>query len=148
MTEEERQKLKEQIKQEELADLKQRKAFLNKVNELKKQQPLVNALTEIENMASGEGDDTNDWLNLLNQDTALMEAKTDMALTLEEEKQQKLNAISNQMEMEKINAQKLVEDMKRSMGLLPPEELTLDSNTSVSDEPEIKPQNKKMLGDF
>lgn len=147
MTEEERKRLKEQIKQEELADLKQRKSFLNKVNEVKKQQPLVNAMNEIEKMASGEGDDTNDWMNLLNQDTALMDAKTEMALSMEEEKQQKLNQISNQMEMEKLNAQKLVNDMKRSMGLLP-EEAPVADLTPNEDVPEVKPLNKKTLGDF
>jgi len=146
MTEEERKRLKEQIKQEELADLKQRKAFLNRVNEVKKQQPLTNALNEIEKMASGEGDDTNDWLNLLNQDTALLEAKTEMSLEMEEEKQKKLEQISNQMELEKLNAKKLVEDMKRSMGLLPEEAPVLD--TPKTETPEVKPQGKKTLGDF
>jgi hypothetical protein len=146
MTEEERNRLKEQIKQEELADLKQRKAFLNRVNEVKKQQPLTNALNEIEKMASGEGDDTNDWLNLLNQETALMDAKTEMSLEMEEEKQKKLEQINNQLELEKLNAKKLVEDMKRSMGLLPAETPELDETKTET--PEVKPQGKKTLGDF
>ncbi|MFN0203573.1 MAG: hypothetical protein ACKVTZ_18750, partial [Bacteroidia bacterium] len=148
--EEYRRKLKEQIKQEEKAELLKRKAFLNKVNEIKKQQPLVNAF---ENIVNANNDDTQDWIDKLNQETALNEAKVEMSLESAEEQVKKLENVQSQIELEKLNAQKLVEDMKRSMGLLPPEEEKAETPTVEEKTPETDvltppPTNKKTLGDF
>jgi phage shock protein A len=109
-SEEQRQLMKEQYKQ----DLRMRKEFLNKVNELKKQQPLVNALDEISK--AGE-DDTDEWIAKLNQKSAMTEAKMEMALDstdipvdIEAPKPELSDA-----EIRKIQAAEMVAKMKAEM---------------------------------
>jgi lipopolysaccharide export LptBFGC system permease protein LptF len=69
--EEQRQLLKEQFKK----DLREREAFLEKMKELKQEQKIVKALESM-----NPEDDTDEWINKLNEESAFSEAKTEMAL--------------------------------------------------------------------
>lgn len=71
------------LKEEELKDLKLRKEYLNKVNEVKKNSGLNKAMSELENML--EKDDTDDWVNKLNEKSAIADAKTEMLLENQQE---------------------------------------------------------------
>ncbi|MBX7242233.1 MAG: hypothetical protein K1X92_10825 [Bacteroidia bacterium] len=119
-SEEYRNMLKEQYKKE----LREKKQFLDKVDQLKKQQTLMNA---IENMKPE--DDSEDWVNKLNEETAFMEAKTELALTLQEEQKKQLESMEHQVELEKLAAQQLILEMKKQMGL-------------IEDKPEVKPETE------
>ncbi|MDX1906665.1 MAG: hypothetical protein SF053_06485 [Bacteroidia bacterium] len=147
--EEKRRLLKEQMKAEYKQDLVQRKEFLEKVKQLRETQKLNNALTD---MVAGLEDDSDAWIGKLNEASALAEAKVDMALDSALSTYDKLEALAKQAELEKLSAAQLVEQMKREMGLLPPE-------TPATPSPEVpaqeqKPadpadtQSKKRMGDF
>ena len=120
--EEKRQKLKEQYKKE----LLERRAFIEKAKALRKMQRINKALTDME---SAMHDDSDQWIDILNQETALSEAKMEMmmedaALEVSEE-ENKLNEIQMQAEMAKKSAEDLVRQMKIELGLLedtPPED--------------------------
>ncbi len=150
--EEKRRELKEQYKR----DLKMRKDFLEKAKSLRSQQNINKALSE---MMEGMKDDSDEWINQLNQDTALTEAKFEMALDQAQEAEQKLKDIANEAEMKRIQAESLVSQMKREMGLLPPVEIeveaevenTEEANTSTEeqgDEPPSPQAPQKTMGDF
>ncbi len=70
-SEEQRERMKEEYKRE----LKARKEFLGKVNTLKQQQTLLNAMEGMQ-----YEDDSDEWINKLNQETAMREAKVEMAM--------------------------------------------------------------------
>ena len=159
--EEKRNILKEQYKR----DLQKRKEFLENVKNLRHQNNINKALGE---MLEGMNDDSDDWINQLNQETALSEAKFEMALDQATEAEQKLENIAKEAEMQRINAENLVEQMKRDMGLLP-EEAPADpvvseenapsastetesveesSNEDSSEEPPAPLPPEKTMGDF
>jgi uncharacterized membrane protein len=69
--EEIRRKMKEEFKQ----DLRARKEFLEKVKRLRQTQRINEALSNM-----SVDDDTDDWINKLNEETAFMDAKTELAL--------------------------------------------------------------------
>ncbi|TAE58249.1 MAG: hypothetical protein EAZ89_03415 [Bacteroidetes bacterium] len=149
MTDEERRKLeKERMKEEFKQDLKLRQEFLNKA----KQSRTTNMLNQaVGNIMSGlGGDDSDEWIAKLNQDTALTEAKIDMALENEASVTKQLEQAANQAELEKLSAQQLVDKMKREMGLLPPEEPAVtplpEEKTAEEEQPKSPPE--KRLGDF
>ena len=69
--EEKRARMKEQFKKE----LRERKEFAEKVKKLRRLQNINNALDGMK-----MEDDSQDWIDKLNQETAFNEAKTEMAL--------------------------------------------------------------------
>lgn len=140
-SEEYRNMLKEQYKK----DLRERKQFLDKVEQLKKQQTLLNAIEKM-----NPEDDTDDWMQKLNQETAFMEAKTELAMGAVEEQKKQIESMENQAEMEKLAAQQLIIEMKKQMGLIvetekPQVEPTADT---VEIKPEAETPKKNILGDF
>lgn len=121
--EEKRREMKEQYKR----DLKLRKEFLEKAKTLRSQQNINKAISE---MMEGMNDDSDDWINQLNQETALTEAKFEMALDQAKEAEQKLKDIANEAEMKRLQAESLVQQMKRDMGLLPEIEIEVEAETT------------------
>lgn len=147
--EEKRRKLKEQFKR----DLKMRQEYLEKVKKLRQMRNVNKALTD---MTDAFNDDSDQWIEQLNQGTALSEAKLDMALEQEQRAQQKLEDLANQAEQEKLNAKNMVEQMKREMGMaseeetqeaVSPEETQAEQNASEGEAPEDQ-SGKKTLGDW
>ncbi len=147
--EEKRRLLKEQYKR----DLQLRQQFLEKVQNMKKMGSVNKALSD---MAGAFDDDTDEWINQLNQGSALSEAKMDMAYDQALEANKRLESLAQQAEMEKLAAANLVKQMKQQMGLAPEEEeevLTETPDTEATSEtPETKesptPPPGKTLGDF
>jgi len=113
--EEYRRQLKEQIKQETKDDLRKRKEFLQAVDAAKQSQHLRQAVEG----AMPPEDDSAEWMAKLNQQTAVSEAKTEMALdaALQQEQDRKaaLELAAAEVEMRKIAAQNLVAQMKKEM---------------------------------
>lgn len=111
--EEKRRILKEQYKKE----LLERRAFIEKAKALRKMQRINKAITDME---SAMHDDSDEWIDILNQESALSEAK--MEMIMEEagvaEEQNKLDEIQMQAEMAKKSAEDLVRQMKIELGLL------------------------------
>ena len=117
--EEKRQALKEQYKK----DLRLRKEFLEKTKKLKQMRNVNQAMGS---MIEGMKDDSDEWIEKLNQGTALSEAKLDIALDQAATEEESLNSLAKEIEMEKMNAQLMVEQMKREMGLIPTIEVEAD----------------------
>lgn len=157
-SEEKRRLLKEQYKR----DFQKRKEFLKDVEKYKHSKKLNDA---IQNITSGlTNEDSDDWISKLNEETALTEAKMEMAIDEAKEQQQMLEQLAKEAEMEKLQALDLVEKMKQQMGLSskketqPETEDTVDSkdNTNVNSESkksdssddDKKPPFKKTMGDF
>jgi hypothetical protein len=112
-SEEQRAKMKEEYKK----DLRLRKQFLEDVKEHKRQKTLTDAVVEI--TSANEQDDTDVWVEKLNQESALTEAKMEMALDssgtgsgLPSEKER---LELSDAELRKIKAQELVNQMKAEM---------------------------------
>lgn len=144
MTGEEKRKLmKEQYKKE----LQSRKEFLEKAERLRKLKKINHALT---NMEGALNDDSADWVEKIDQETALMEAKTEMALDSQAAVEQEIKNLEQAVEMEKITAKDLVEQMKREMGLLPEVEETPAAEEAPDDAEAEKGKDtpKKTMGDF
>lgn len=137
--EEQRNQLKEQYKQE----LRERKAFLEKVNKLKQQQNLLKAIEGL-----NPQDDTADWVEKLNQETAFMEAKTEIALNMEEEKRQELERLEKKVDLEKLAAEQLILEMKRQMGMLTEEPPKKEESPSPQPEEKTQTPPPNILGDF
>lgn len=133
--EEQRNLLKEQYKKE----LREKKQFLEKVEQLKKQQPLLKAIEGLK-----VEDDSEEWMDKLNQETAFMEAKTELAMDAVQEQKKQLDSLEHKVALEKLAAEQLIIEMKRQMGLLPPEEIKEEkANPEISED-----SNKQILGDF
>jgi phage shock protein A len=112
--EEQRAKMKEAYKR----DLQQRKQFLDDVKEHKRQKTLTDAVVAI--TSANEQDDTDVWVEKLNEKSAISEAKMEMAMDSISvsgspvvEEQARL-AMSD-AEIRKIKAQELVAQMKAEM---------------------------------
>ena len=73
-------------------------------------------MNAIENMQPE--DDSEDWVDKLNKETAFMEAKTELALGMQEEQKKQLESMEHQVELEKLAAQQLILEMKKQMGLI------------------------------
>ena len=132
MTGEEKRKiLKEQYKQ----DLIKRREFLEKTRKLQRLQKMNQALSE---MKAGLQDDSDEWIDQLNQETALTEAKLEISMEEAAELDKKIESINQEAEMERINAENLILEMKRQMGLLPPEEETTPEAESDGAEPKAE----------
>lgn len=130
--EEKRRKMKEQFKKE----LKDRKEFITRVNGLRKMQSINKALANMK-----VEDDSDQWIEQLNQETAFNEAKTEMALeaagavnpeggaTVEQQ------MAMSEAEMQKLAAEQMVARMK--------EELAAEAeggvaSTNLETQPEVK----------
>lgn len=137
--EEKRKLLKEQFKKE----LLQQKEFLNKVKNLRQQSKINKALNEM-----NVEDDTQDWVDKLNEETAFNEAKIEMALGAEENPNLPTEEQSEE-DLRKIVAEGLVEQMKAELA----EEKKVSQLGSYLTEEEEgeKPEDtppKKTLGDI
>lgn len=156
--EEKRQRLKEQYKR----DLQLRKEFLDKAKGMRPQAKINQSLNE---MMDAFKDDSEEWIGKLNEGSALSEAKFEMALDSAAEAEKELESLAHEAEMEKLRARKLVEEMKRDLGMLEdepsieidieatPEEVqaeaaTQDPKDAPADLPEPKPKPGKTMGDF
>ncbi|MFK7970742.1 MAG: hypothetical protein AB8F95_10255 [Bacteroidia bacterium] len=155
--EEKRKLLKEQYKR----DLQLRKEFLDKAKAMRPQARINKSLNE---MMDAFNDDSDEWIAKLDGDTALTEAKFEMALDSAAEAERELETLAHEAELEKLNARKLVEQMKRDMGLLEDEpsieieiegsedEIKSEIEAAQADEPvklpEPKPKPGKTMGDF
>ncbi|MEM6272407.1 MAG: hypothetical protein AAF998_23550 [Bacteroidota bacterium] len=69
--EEQRRKMKEEFKKE----LRARKEFAEKVQRLRQTKRIADALNDM-----SVDDDTDEWINKLNEETAFMDAKTELAM--------------------------------------------------------------------
>lgn len=122
--EEKRRQLKEQYKK----DLKLRKEFLEKAKKLRNMSNVNKALTE---MTDGLTDDSDEWISKINQETALTEAKLEMALDEASETQKKLEDLAKEAEMEKFSASEMVKQMKRELGMEVEEEEATEEETKA-----------------
>ena len=122
--EEKRRQLKEQYKK----DLKLRKEFLEKAKKLRNMSNVNKALTE---MTDGLTDDSDEWISKINQETALTEAKLEMALDEASETQKKLEDLAKEAEMEKFSASEMVKQMKRELGMEVEEEEATEEKTKA-----------------
>lgn len=112
--EEKRRRMKEQFKKE----LAERKEFANKVKNLRRLQNINNALDGMK-----MEDDSQDWIDRLDQETAMNEAKTEMALesaaqaAKDAEAEAEMEAImqKSEAEMKKLAAEEMVRKMKEEM---------------------------------
>lgn len=151
--EEKRKQLKEQFKR----DLKLKKEFLAKAKKLRQMQNINKALGDLESQTK---DDSDDLIAQLNQETALTEAKLEMAMDEAHEQQKKLEMLAKEAEMAKISAMNMVDEMKKEMGLSTQENEKLDKkidnrsekSVSTSDDDSAdnpsESSNKKTMGDW
>ena len=135
--EEKRRLLKEQMKAEYKQDLQKRKEFLEGAKRLRHSQKMNDAVSDL---MKGFEDDSDEWIEKLNQGSALSEAKMDMMLDSASSTSRELDKLAKEAEAEKFSAENLLKEMKKEMGLLPQEE----------EQPEEKPKENpgKSLGDF
>ena len=141
--EEKRKKLKEEMKASYKRDLQKKKEFQEKMKTLRHTQKMNGAIGEIINGLTS--DDSDDWINKLNQETALSEAKTEIALDQASEMAKELEKLEKQAEVEKFSASQLVEEMKKEMGLVEDE---VKPEEEKSEKPKEDEGPKKTLGDF
>lgn len=123
-------------------DLRQRKEILEQAKRLHTSRKLNDAVTGI---TGSLNDDTDEWVEKLNQESALTEAKMEIALDAESQTADELEKLARTAEAEKFGAEELLRKFKREMGLLPPEE------EPQAEKPADKPAEegpKKTLGDF
>lgn len=110
--EEQRAKMKELYKK----DLRARKEFLENVKEHKRQKTLTDAVLNV--TGALENDDTDVWVDQLNKESAMSEAKMEMALdsatSAPEVTEQERLAMSD-AEIRKLQAAELVAKMKAEM---------------------------------
>lgn len=142
--EEKRQQLKEQYK----AELKKRKEFLEQAKRMQTSRKLNDAIANITNALN---DDSDDWIEQLNRDSAISEAKMDMFLDEAAKNTNEVDQLAKQAELEKLSAENLVQQMKREMGLLsdePEKPTTEEKETEESQETDTPPKPKKSLGDI
>ena len=155
--EEKRKLLKEQYKR----DLQLRKEFLDKAKAMRPTSRINKSLNE---MMEAFNDDSDEWIGKLDEDSALTEAKFEMALDAAADAEKELTTLAHEAELEKLRARKLVEQMKRDMGLLVDEptieieiegsedEIKSEVEAAKDDEPvdlpPPKPKPGKTMGDF
>ena len=137
--EEKRRKLKEEMKAQYKRDLQLRKEFLNQAENLKRSQKLNQSISEI---VGGLEDDSDDWINQLNQNSAVTEAKLDMMLGEASETAKELDKLAKEAESQKFAAEDLVRQMKEEMGMLPKEVPAEEAG----DTPEAKDQKEESGG--
>ena len=146
--EEKRRRLKEQYKKDLLA----RREFLEKAKQLRKSQKMNQTISEI--TSSLDMSDTDAWIELLNRESAITEAKMELSLDLAAEAgEDLLTAQVSEAEQQKLSAELLVLQMKKEMGLIEEEpkpdaeETPAVQESDASDEHTPEPPKRK-LGDF
>ncbi|MEL6672314.1 MAG: hypothetical protein AAFR61_08970 [Bacteroidota bacterium] len=157
--EEKRRILKEQYKR----DLQKRKEFLEDVKKLRHTQKLNKAVSEITEGLTK--DDSEDWIRQLNEEAAVSEAKFEMFMD-DQTTEDVLEKAVKEEEAKKFSAEEMVRQMKREMGLLPPEEekpaakpeAQEEATAETTEETEAKQEDstasdqddqpRKQLGDF
>ncbi len=147
MTGEERRKqLKEQMKEAYKQDILKRREILEQAKRLRSSSKLNSA---IQNITSSLHDDSDEWIEKLNHDSALTEAKMDMALDEALESNQQLDQLAQEAEAEKFSANQLLEEMKAEMGPLTETEETDPWEEELKKEmEEEEKQARKTLGDI
>ncbi|MEM9986938.1 MAG: hypothetical protein AAF804_17730 [Bacteroidota bacterium] len=147
MTGEERRKqLKEQMKEAYKKDILKRREILEQAKRLRSSSKLNSA---IQNITSALHDDSDDWIEKLNQESALTEAKMDLALDEALASNQKLNDLAKKAEAEKFSSTQLIDEMKKEMGLLVDDEEVDPLEQELLDEiKEEESKPKKSLGDI
>lgn len=137
-SEEQRERMKEEYKRE----LKARKEFLGKVNTLKQQQTLLNAMEGMQ-----YEDDSDEWINKLNQETAMREAKTEMAMesTAVDIPVEIVPPQLSEEELKKIAAADAVRKMKEQMAAEAAAGGGIDSNPADLNQEGDTPPSRKML---
>ncbi len=148
--EEKRQQLKEQYKR----DLMLRKEFLEKAKELQRSHKLGKAITEITSSLNME--ETDVWIEHLNRESAITEAKMEMSMEgIDNTSEQLLKAQAMEAEQQKFSAEMLVRQMKKEMGLIEeepeptlPVESTPASEADTTDKPDTPTLPRRRLGDF
>lgn len=136
--EEKRRRMKEEFKK----DLQLRQEFLEKVKGLRHSQRINRALEDM-----NQQDDTQDWIDKLNGETAFMEAKTEIALEAEKSLGDSADFLKHEAELQKAVAESMVEKMKQDLM----EEAKMDSVHEYQKEDGTGPDEdgpKKTLGDF
>ncbi len=147
MTGEERRKqLKEQMKEAYKKDILKRREILEQAKRLRSSSKLNSA---IQNITSALHDDSDDWIEKLNQESALTEAKMDLALDEALASNQELNDLAQKAEAEKFSSTQLIDEMKKEMGLLVDDEEVDPLEQELLDEiKEEENKPKKSLGDI
>jgi 1,4-alpha-glucan branching enzyme len=143
--EEKRQKMKEEFKKE----LRERKEFLEKVKRLRQTQRINKALSDM-----SVEDDTDDWINKLNQETAFMDAKNELVMDsgkvvnvpiegldddVSPEPAVEPEPIASEEELRKIAAEELVRKMKEEMAAESGLAVTATTSESEFRERPVKP---------
>lgn len=147
MTGEERRKqLKEQMKEAYKKDILKRREILEQAKRLKTSRKLNSAIQDI---TSALHDDSDDWIEKLNHDSALTEAKMDLALDEAIDSNKKLEQLAQKAEMEKFSADQLMKEMKQEMGLLDDEDEKDPLEQELLDELKEEEQKpRKSFGDI
>ena len=150
--EEERKKRKEQIKEEYKRELQQRKEILEQAKRLRHSRNINQA---IQGITGALNDDTDDWIRKLDEESALTEAKFDLALDSASSSAEELEKERKQAEADKFSAEQLLNDMKQDMGLLTDDlpddeedELTQELNDEIKQEEENRRKRGKSFGDI
>lgn len=149
--EEKRKKLKEEMKASYKRDLQKRKEFLDAAKQYRHTHKLNEAVTDL---VSGLNDDSEDWIDRINQKTAVTEARMEIALDEAGEVKKELDKLEKQAQAEKFSAEELVKQMKKEMGLFveeAPKKEEEGEEKPVDEKTEKKKKTlppKKQLGDF
>jgi hypothetical protein len=112
------------------------------VDTLKKQQTLLNAMEGMQ-----YEDDSDEWINKLNQETAMREAKTEMAMesTAVDIPVEIIPPQVSEEELNKITAAEAVRKMKEQMAAEAAAGGGIDSNPASLNEEGDAPPSRKML---
>lgn len=146
--EEKRRQLKEQIKAEYKRELKSRQEILESAKRLRHTSKMNEA---IKGLTDGLNDDSDEWIERLNRESALTEAKMEMSLDGAFDAEEKLDKLAKDAEAEKFSALSMVEQMKREMGILDDDEDQTLKDILTEDKKEDSKKGKddsKKLGDF
>ncbi|WNJ21505.1 hypothetical protein [Pontibacter sp. G13] len=146
--EERRRKMKEEMKAAHKADLKKKKEFLEGMKRMRHTQQMNEAISNITDGLLQ--DDSDDWIQKLNEDSAMSEARMELAFDSEDTVSKELDNLAKQAAVEKFNAEQLVTNMKKELGMDPPVEDEVSSTTDMpnSEAPSTGEDEGRKLGDF
>ena len=141
--EEKRKQMKEAYKQE----LKKRQEFLDQAKKLRSSRKINEAIQQITGAMTN--DDSDEWIEKLNMDSAVTEAKMDMFLDSTRDTSKKIDQLANETELAKSSAQNLIDEMKKEMGMFDIDDVPSDDDI-VDDimKEDDKDKPKKSLGDI
>lgn len=148
--EEERKKHKAQIKEEYKRELQKRKEILEQAKRLRHSRNINQA---IQGITGALNDDTDEWIRKLDEESALTEAKLDLAIDSAASSADELEKERKQAEADKFSAEQLLKEMKQDMGLLTDElddedDLTKELNDEIKQEEENRRKGGKSFGDI